>query len=562
MTRRTGSLVAGRYRLVESLGAGGMGTVWRAVDEVLSVEVAVKELNVPSGATAVERERWIGRAQREAKNIAKLRHNPHIVTILDVVVDDGMPWIIMELVPSARTLADAVRTGALPAPEVARIGLAVLDALTAAHHLGVTHRDVKPANILLAPDGRVVLIDFGLALHDSDPTITQSGFAPGTPAYMAPERFAGERLLPASDLFSLGATLYHAAEGRRPFERSSWPATMHAVLYEDPPAMRTDGNLVAVVLGLLVKDPGERMSESDARRRLARVGARSTPAAGRTAFRPPAGLPDEAEPAEQPAPRPRRPDSPPARRSSPGRAGGGTAAGGDSDEDGFRTGFKPSYDDLGGGVILTALGAAPWLVAVFAVGFPWWMLAIGVLVSGFGLLGLLGCLMNFGESFPGKPQASYLAAAVFLLAVAAAPWLVAAFVVGYAWWLDVIGVIVGGIATLIAIACVVLFFEDPSNPDCLELDAGGLTLRRDDQTYRVSWTDVKQAWVDPGSRRLQVAPVRDEVAFPYRNRTKAPMINKTTGALTFCELDRLRVTVPALDQALRRAAGPGRWRPS
>ncbi|EIV96277.1 serine/threonine-protein kinase [Frankia sp. QA3] len=253
-----GRRVAGRYRLVEQLGAGAYGTVWRAFDETLDVTVAAKEVRLSPAASLDDTARMLARVEREARMVAKLRDHPHVVTVLDVVREGGLPWIIMEFIPSV-SLAEAIHVrGAFPPGEVARIGVAVLDALTAAHQAGITHRDVKPANILIGEDGRVVLVDFGVAVHASEPTITEGPI--GTLAYMAPEQFGGTRMLSASDLFSLGATLYCTVEGVSAFSRPTEAATIQAVLTEHPRLVRAPEPLAGAILGFLVKDPERRLT--------------------------------------------------------------------------------------------------------------------------------------------------------------------------------------------------------------------------------------------------------------------------------------------------------------
>lgn len=255
-----GTRIVGRYQLVEQIGAGAYGTVWRAVDEVLNVTVAAKQLRVPAAAPPGHTSLLVTRVMREARMVAKLRDHPHVVTVLDVVEENNLPWIIMEYVPSV-SLAEAVRTrGVFPADEVTRIGIAVLDALVAAHQRGINHRDVKPANILIGHDGRVMLVDFGVAVHGAEPTITEGPI--GTLAYIAPEQFAGIRQSTAGDLFSLGATLYYAAEGASAFSRPTQAATIHAVLHDRPRFVRTPASLATVIEGFLVKDPAGRLTGS------------------------------------------------------------------------------------------------------------------------------------------------------------------------------------------------------------------------------------------------------------------------------------------------------------
>ncbi|MGW1537347.1 serine/threonine-protein kinase, partial [Streptomyces aureus] len=227
-----GRLVAGRYRLLARLGHGGMGTVWRARDETVDREVAVKEPRVPDHLPERERDNAHERMRREARAAARLDH-PAVVTVHDVAVVDGRPWIVMELV-RGRSLGDALKEGTLGSREAARVGLEVLGALEAAHAAGVLHRDVKPDNVLLGPHGRVVLTDFGIARIEGDTSLTDTGGFVGSPEYVAPERVLGVRPGPASDLWSLGVVLYAATEGVSPFRRSNTPATLQSVLNATP----------------------------------------------------------------------------------------------------------------------------------------------------------------------------------------------------------------------------------------------------------------------------------------------------------------------------------------
>ncbi|MEP6697577.1 MAG: protein kinase [Pseudonocardiales bacterium] len=271
-------VIGGRYRLIERIGRGGMGTVWRARDNVLSRTVAVKEVDLPQ-LGAADREQLRERTMREARTAAQLSH-PNAVTIYDVVEEDGQPWIIMQLV-AADSLADLLREhGALPAGRVAEIGLAVLDALQAAHAAGILHRDVKPGNVLIGHDGRVVLTDFGIATLEGDSSLTSTGLLLGAPAYIAPERARGLRAGPASDLWSLGATLYTALEGRPPFERDSPLATVTALMTEEPPVPHSIGPLSDAIQRLLVQDPERRLNVAGARELLRRaVNAAAQPSA-------------------------------------------------------------------------------------------------------------------------------------------------------------------------------------------------------------------------------------------------------------------------------------------
>ncbi|MBS2552179.1 serine/threonine protein kinase [Catenulispora sp. NL8] len=266
-----GILVAGRYRLLERLGAGGMGRVWKAYDESLDCEVAVKEVWLPPMLSDTERAERLARAQREARNAARMRNHPHIVSVHDMVSDQGMPWIVMDLIPSHDLLQTVERHGPLPQEQVAKIGLGVLDALTASHAAGILHRDVKPANVLLTTDGRVLLTDFGIAVQESDLNMTASGVLVGSPEFVAPERARGEASNGASDLFSLGATLYFAAEGRSPFSRETAVGVLTAVLFEETAPIARIPALAPLINGLLTKDPAARWDAARVRPELERL---------------------------------------------------------------------------------------------------------------------------------------------------------------------------------------------------------------------------------------------------------------------------------------------------
>ncbi|WP_326562152.1 protein kinase domain-containing protein [Micromonospora sp. NBC_01796] len=265
-------LIADRYRLVRPLGQGGMGRVWQARDEMLERDVAIKELVPPPGLTDDERREMRERSLREARAIARL-DQVNVVRIFDVLIADGDPWLVMELVPS-RSLHEVLRTdGAMPPARVAHIGLGVLAALRAAHRAGLLHRDVKPANVLLADDGRVVLTDFGLATVPGDPHVTRTGMVLGSPAYLAPERATDGIVGPAADLWSLGATLYSAVEGRTPYNRSTAIATLAALATEIPPPPQRAGLLTALLEGLLRRDPQQRLGAEEADRLFRRATA-------------------------------------------------------------------------------------------------------------------------------------------------------------------------------------------------------------------------------------------------------------------------------------------------
>ncbi|WP_030865511.1 serine/threonine-protein kinase [Streptomyces sp. NRRL S-37] len=291
-TSGVGRVIAGRYLLLRRLGSGGMGHVWLAHDQRLACEVALKEIVFGDPAEpGQEREARVARARAEARHAAGLRGHPHVVTVHDVLEHEGLPWIVMEYVAGAVDLRELLARSGPPAPaECARIGLAVLDALTAGHERGVMHRDVKPANILLAPDrtgspyGRVLLTDYGISVQpDTGETrYTMASALVGTAGYLAPERATGGPPTPAADLFSLGCTLYHAVEGHGPFARESPLASVTAVVMEDPRPPVRAGALEPVLRGLLTKDPELRATAREVEAELARIVTPQTEAYART----------------------------------------------------------------------------------------------------------------------------------------------------------------------------------------------------------------------------------------------------------------------------------------
>ncbi|MFF5481154.1 serine/threonine-protein kinase [Streptomyces sp. NPDC012935] len=280
MSEEPGSerLIAGRYRLLSPLGEGGMGTVWRARDELLHREVAVKEVRAPHGLPGPEVERMYARLEREAWAAARVA-NRNVVTVYDVATQDGRPWIVMELVRgiSLAELLDA--EGPLDPQRVAHIGAEVLSALRAAHEAGVLHRDVKPANVLLSNDGRVVLTDFGIAMVEGSSALTMTGEVIGSPEFLAPERALGRTPGPQSDLWSLGVLLYAAVEGNSPFRQTTPLSTLRAIVDEELPPPRRAGPLAPVIEGLLRKDPAERLPADRAEQDLRIIGAGGTPRA-------------------------------------------------------------------------------------------------------------------------------------------------------------------------------------------------------------------------------------------------------------------------------------------
>ena len=281
-------LLAGRYRLTAVTGRGGMGVVWRGRDELLGRDVAVKEMIWPPHLTEREQQVACRRATREAQMAGRLNHR-NVVRIYDIVEEDGHPCIVMEFLPykSLRDILD--EQGPLPPARAAEIGLGVLAALSAAHAEGILHRDVKPANILVGPDGRVVLTDFGIARAADSPTLTADGTVLGSPSYIAPERARGglSGAGAPGDLWGLGASLYTAVEGRPPFERDGALATLTAVVADEPDQAPHAGPLEPVISGLLRKDPEQRLGAAEAERLLRQAAEPQAPA--QPAATPPAG---------------------------------------------------------------------------------------------------------------------------------------------------------------------------------------------------------------------------------------------------------------------------------
>lgn len=261
--------VADRYLLKDSLGSGGMGVVWRAHDELLQRDVAIKEVRFPPGLHEEQREAISERVMREARTAARLNH-PNAVGVFDVIKGDGRAFIVMELI-DAPTLADVVREERFTPQKVAEVGLQILSALEAAHAQGIVHRDVKPANVMFPKDAPAKLADFGIASVKGDPRLTASGMILGSPSFMSPEQAREGDATAASDIWALGATLYLAAEGKPPFDKGQPIPTLTSVLTDDPAFTERSGELRAAVEACLQKDPAARPSAEQLREMLTRV---------------------------------------------------------------------------------------------------------------------------------------------------------------------------------------------------------------------------------------------------------------------------------------------------
>jgi tRNA A-37 threonylcarbamoyl transferase component Bud32 len=310
--RAQARVIAGRYQLLRVLGRGGMGVVWLADDQLVDRKVAVKELRPPPGLPDPEREVFTVRALREARSAARI-HHPNAVTLYDVLpasATDEAVYLIMEYVEGP-TLAELVRRdGPLPDATAVSLGVQLLNVLAAAHGLGVVHRDVKPGNLMIAAGNRVKLTDFGIAHTLGSTRLTHSGTM-GTPAYMAPELFGDQPISPAADLWSVGATLYYAAEGQGPFDRDNTAAALGAILVDDIPVPGCSPGLADAISGMLQRDPARRATIEQARAQLlaaARPVPEPEPASG-GAGHPPPGQEDRRDkpstgPPEQPFPPP------------------------------------------------------------------------------------------------------------------------------------------------------------------------------------------------------------------------------------------------------------------
>jgi serine/threonine protein kinase len=272
-----GRLVAGRYRLQSQLGGGGMGTVWLARDELLGRQIAIKQVLTAAGISAEESDQQRQRALREGRIAARLSH-PHAISVYDVALESGQPWLVMEYLPSRSLAAVLSEDGILRVDQVAQIGAQVADALAATHAAGIVHRDVKPANILIGEGGRVEglvkITDFGISHASGDVTLTQTGQITGTPAFLAPEVAQGHPMTEASDVFSLGATLYTCVEGQPPFGmEDNALAMLHKVAGGQILPPRRAGSLTGPLIRMLAADPVDRPQMSEVRDELAKLAA-------------------------------------------------------------------------------------------------------------------------------------------------------------------------------------------------------------------------------------------------------------------------------------------------
>lgn len=322
-------MIGGRYSLDREIGRGGMGAVWLGRDEVLGRPVAIKQVGQQPGGTSPD----LVRAEREARIAARVNH-PHVVAVFDLVNEDHKQWLVMEYV-DGRTLAELIREqGSMTADQAATILAQVADALSAAHAAGVIHRDVKPSNILVTAEGQAKLSDFGIARAEADAALTQTGLVTGSPAYLAPEVASGKQVTPASDVWSLGATLFHALAGRPPYEvGDNVLGALYRIVNEPPPRLTNAGWLAPLVESSMTRDPTARWTMADVAEFLRQGPGAPVPVPGGASYAvPPAEPVDPVEqtevltvpPVEPPAPTPEAPPpSPaPAPRSRRRRRGG------------------------------------------------------------------------------------------------------------------------------------------------------------------------------------------------------------------------------------------------
>ncbi len=298
-------MIGGRYRLDRVLGKGSMGTVWAAYDETLHRRVAIKEIYFPAGTPPNEAAALVERTLREARAIAQLSH-PNVITLYDILTLPSGPVIVMEVL-AARSLGEVLKeVGTLTEGQAATVGLAVAAGLGAAHAAGITHRDVKPGNVLIGGDGRIKLTDFGIARSAAENPMTATGLLLGSPAYIAPEVASGATAGPPADAWGLGALLFACVEGRPPFDRGNPINTLMSVVTDPLPQLQRAARIAPVIRGLLVKDPTRRLTLAQARAALLPLA--DDAAEGRLIFRPAArpapgsGLPSTARPPMPPGP--------------------------------------------------------------------------------------------------------------------------------------------------------------------------------------------------------------------------------------------------------------------